>query len=68
MKKIAISLMIVILSISVIMCTSSAGFDADMATKSVLKLLVYENANDKKDQFFATGSGFVAFNSSKTEP
>ena len=39
------------------------GFNfIETAAKSVLKLLVYERANDK--EYSATGSGFVAFNSS----
>ena len=69
MKKLVLS--ILSLFVCIIMASSSfaSGFlqDADAiekAAKSVLKLFVYQNADDAIYDFITTGSGFMAFNSS----
>ena len=42
-------------------CSFAVGFSAEQVAKSVLKLYVYLNEND--EDYSATGSGFVAFDS-----
>ncbi|QTE71585.1 trypsin-like peptidase domain-containing protein [Clostridiales bacterium FE2011] len=67
MRKLLISLGIIILCIAIASCTLAGGFSSDAdaiekAAKSVLKIYVYESMFDEEP--FATGSGFVAFDSS----
>ena len=67
MRKLLTSLVIIVLCITVASCCLAGGFSSDadaieMAAKSVLKIYVYESIFDEEP--FATGSGFVAFDSS----
>lgn len=67
MKKLATCLIVIIISIALLSGSLASGFlndpDAiEKAAKSVLKIYVYETSYD--EDYYATGSGFVAFNSS----
>ncbi|MCR5566722.1 MAG: S1C family serine protease [Clostridiales bacterium] len=69
MKKVLSCFLIIIFSILIAFGSFATGFtdnsaEIEKAAKSVLMLFVYKNVNDEVTDFFATGSGFVAFNSS----
>ena len=69
MKKSITCFLVFILSIIFTFGSLAAGFtdnseEIEKATKSVLMLFVYRSEYDEVTDFFATGSGFVAFNSS----
>ena len=69
MKKRMLFIFILILSVVLLSNSIAAGFKDDYdaieeATKSVLKIYVYESIDDDVLDYASTGSGFVAFNSS----
>ena len=69
MKKLFAILIAVVLAVVVAVSSFAAGFtdnaeEIENAAKSVLMLFVYENEYDELSDWYASGSGFVAFNNS----